>query len=396
MRLRPRRTFRSATLTLAAVVGPSLVADPITGQTGPPDHFSFVVAGHVRGNSDAALHPRLDELLDEIARLEPDLLFLTGDMIWGSLPQTLTDRSVVEGQWRRLDAKLSELGIPAYRVPGNHDIHDPITRDVFMERYGKYPRSVVHGNARFFLLNSTYTPKGDEPVPVRLKMGKTLRLDAAQVRFIRDELSAKTYDHEFLLMHHVLWWHEDDPWWEEVHPLLVEHGVRAVLAGDLGPTMYTHLQRDGVEYYRSIVSASVEKPLDVYSESAAAAALIEGLQFENFLHVSVEGDKVQYEVGIIGATTSDAFAPDRWREAFGAGLGPGRYYDPATFVRELTSAVSGSQPERGSPVVAILRRGWELFGTPRRLALLMVVVAMSFASGVLVGKARRSTGESSG
>jgi len=101
--------------------------------------FSFVVLGHVRGNDDGLQHPTLDPLLAKVRELKPDMIFLTGDMIWGGLGKKQQQAEVITQDWDRLDAKLAQLGIPVYRVPGNHDVHDPVTRDIYFARYGKLP-----------------------------------------------------------------------------------------------------------------------------------------------------------------------------------------------------------------------------------------------------------------
>ena len=59
-------------------------------------------------------------------------------------------------------------------------------------------------------------------------------------------LGADESGHVFLLMHHMLWWKEDAPWWAQVHPLLLGTNVRAVFAGDYGPMKFSHLRRDAI------------------------------------------------------------------------------------------------------------------------------------------------------
>ncbi|MGH7541271.1 MAG: metallophosphoesterase family protein [Gemmatimonadota bacterium] len=367
----------------------SSAASPPTAPGG--DALSFVVVGHPRGERDGRLYPRLDELLARIEALRPDLVFLTGDLIWGAVPMPIAERAVVESDWERLDARLGELGVPVHRVPGNHDIHDPVTRDVFRSRYGDYPRTVTRGRTRFLLLNSTYVPRGDDPVPV--KPGKTVRLDSVQVAFIREELAHPGYDHTFLLMHHVLWWEEEAPWWQEVHPHLVGTNVRAVFAGDVGPSMFTHVRRDGIEYLRSAVNAMVDLPLPADRPVEAAELGIRRLQFENFLYVTVDGPRVAYGVQTVGALASGAYSPERWRAAFGPDREVGRWYDPATLRAAVTTGPPDEAREsRDDGATGVVDRVWGVIGTPKRLAGLLGLVAVSFVGGLFVGRGRRSPG----
>ena len=378
----PGRTTALAGLALLLCSGGAVSAQDST------NHFTFAVVGHMRGNSDPELYPRLDEVIAELKRHKPDLLFLTGDVIWGSIPKALTDRKAIVAQWARIDAKLATLGIPIYRVPGNHDIHDPVTRDVFFERYGPLPRAVDFRGSRFLLLNTTFTPTGNAPVPSAEKLTKTLRLDSLQRRFVQDAITQSPATNTFLVMHHVLWFEPDDPWWTEVHPALVKTGVRGVFSGDLGPAMYTHVVRDSIDYFRATLNAMVDKP----NAAATPVSLIRTVQFESFVLGEVNGASVRYTVPTVGAVTSDAFSPDRWRKAFGPGRDPGKMYDPAAYQPSQVVDPDAEGPSKGKASTppappGILQRLWTAVGSPKRLAALFLLVAMAFAGGLFVGRA---------
>ena len=124
--------------------------------------FSFVVIGHIRGDGNDKMSPLLDELLGKVRKDKPDFIFLTGDMIWGDVHAVMPDADVINRDWDRLDAAVGQLGVPVYRVPGNHDIHDPITRDIYFARYGELPKAFTYRGSRFILLNSSWTPEGNE------------------------------------------------------------------------------------------------------------------------------------------------------------------------------------------------------------------------------------------
>lgn len=370
---RVRRGCLAATLLIGAGAPGARPAD--AQQT---DELTFVVIGHPRGGRDSAPHARLDELVSEVRAARPDLVFLTGDLIWGSVEEPRADSALILREWAALDSALATLEVPVYRVPGNHDIHDPVTRDIYRERYGAYPRVLDRGNTRFLLLNTTFVPEGDEPTPV--KRGKTVRLDSAQVAFVREALADGDHEHAFVLAHHVLWWRRDAPWWTDVHPALVEGGVRAVFAGDVGPTMFTHLERDGVQYLRSTLNAIADGPVRGSNTVARALWALPTLQLETFVRVTVRGEDVAYDVEAVGALTSGAFSPDRWREVFGADPAEDRYYDPEAL--EMPSA-----PEPG-----LATRVWDAIGTPRRLGALGAVIAFAFVAGWLFGGARARRG----
>ena len=370
-----RRLWRACLVATLAVAAGASDARPAQ----EPDELSFVVIGHPRGGRDSGPHARLAELVAKVRAARPDLVFITGDMIWGSVEEPLADSARIAREWTAFDSALATLGVPVQRVPGNHDIHDPVTRDIFRERYGEYPRVLDREGARFLLLNTTYVPEGGEPTPV--KRGKTVRLDSAQVAFVRDALGAGEYRHAFVLAHHVLWWREDAAWWTDVHPALVERGVRAVFAGDVGPTMYTHVERDGVHYVRSTLNAIADGPVRGSTPAARALWAIPTLQLETFVHVTLRGDEVAYDVKTLGALTSDAFSPDRWREVFGPDREEDGFYDPAA----LDEPAGATAPGVGGRI-------WDVIGSPKRMGALGAAIAFAFACGWVLGGARTRRG----
>lgn len=327
--------------------------------------YSFAVIGHVMGNGDGHTNPLLDELLDELRRVEPDLVFLTGDMVWGYVgrPAATVDEKVVTADWDRLDSKLSQLGVPVYRVPGNHDINYPATRDVYFRRYGELPQVITYRGSRFILLNSAAVPEGDGSAPYEYFRGK--QLDPEQIGFIRYELSQpESFEHAFLFMHHLLWWSEDAEWWRGVHSLLAGRKVRAVFGGDHGPMKFSHLRRDGIDYIQSGIEDvySIENPksLELLLEREADRLLAQ--QFDNFILVRVDGPEVHVEVKTVGAMTSGKLSPQRFREVYG----------------DVGHAVPPRPPGR-----SFSQRVWDIIGTPRRLGSLALLVGVCYLAGAV-------------
>lgn len=339
------------------------LAIPVYAQETSADKpFSFVVIGHVRGPEDGKLNSMLDELLADVRQLKPDMLILTGDMIWGSVKKALADNKIVTEDWERLDAKLVQLGVPIYRVPGNHDIHDPVTRDIYFKRYGKLPQAVNFPQGRLIFLNSSYVPVGNDPEPRKYIMGQPL--DAGQIDFLRRELSKSAQnEHVFVFMHHLLWWDEDAAWWREVHPLLVRSKVRAVFSGDYGPMKFAHMRRDGVDYFRSVVEDdSSPKYLNSLEHLVNMEDRLTAQQFDNFLYVTVKGSQVNVSVQVIAAVSSGKFSPQRWRQVNGPGV---PQYNPEHYSKTWTQRV------------------WKTIGTPQRLAALAIISAVCFAGGAV-------------
>ena len=316
--------------------------------------FSFVVIGHVRGDDDGVMQPLLGPLLAKVRTLKPDMIFLTGDMIYGGLGKNHR-ADIISQDWERLDAALAKVGVPVYRVAGNHDINDPMTRDIYFARYGKLPQAFSYRGSRFLLLNSSYVPEGNETPPRvhgRQAYLRGKQLDTFQLDFLRKEISGEQrYDNVFLFMHHLLWDNDEQAvWWRDVHPLLVGRNVRAVFAGDVGPRKFSHMKRDGIDYIQSSIA---EIPMEFLRRYWTHRMIAQ--QFDNYLYVTVKGPEVVFEVQTIGEFSSGQFTPQSWRE------------------------MHRSEPPVEKPLLTRVR---EFIDSPRRLIAMAAVMLLCFLGGV--------------
>lgn len=293
--------------TLIVVAG---AAGSAVAQSGSADSsFSFAVLGHVRGNKEGELNPKLSELLGRVRTLDPDFVVLTGDMIWGEVDNDPVDTTAVLREWHELDSALATLGVPVYRVPGNHDISDIPSRDIYFRLYGEPPQAFDYEGSRFLLLASAWIPEDGD-----LRHNPFIRtrsLTEEQTDWLRQRLSDTTeYQNAFVFIHHLLWWEPDSSqWWREVHPILAAGGVDAVFSGDYGPMKFSELERDGVQYLQS----SIEGDPSLGVLHAFETSRMLSSQFDNFFYVTVEGDSVEVEVKTLAEFSSDHFTPEKYR-----------------------------------------------------------------------------------
>lgn len=273
---------------------------------------TFAVLGHVRGDpNDGDTNYLLDELIADVNAQHPDAVILTGDMIYGDCHSTPADAKQVTREWELLDAALGKLNAPVYRVPGNHDIHDTVTRDIYAERYGKLPAYVDVGRCRLLLLNSCWVPSDDYIGPKRGVRG--WQLDAEQIAFIEEALAhPNEFDHAFVFVHHLLWWKPDAMWWRQVHPILAKAGVRAVFSGEFGPYKYSHMRRDGVDY----LQCAIENPPNVGHMRLRESSRILSQLMDCYILVRASAEDVDIEVRPVGALTSGNYSPQRWAEVY--------------------------------------------------------------------------------
>ena len=318
----------------------------------------FVVMGHVRGDEAGGLNPRIHELLSEVAALEPDFAVLAGDIIWGDYHNTPRDLNRVERQWDEVDSALDTLGVSVYRVPGNHDISDVGTRDIWYRRYGELPRVVVHAGVRLLLVSSAWIPDGEtsDEVEGEHPFVRGLDLDDAQVSWLANELDRSVSGPTFVFMHHLLWWEPDDSrWWTQVHPLLARAGVKAVFSGDYGPLKFSATERDGVRYFQT----SIEYPVSLEMLRVRVPSRVLSAQFDNYLEVVAGDQLVEVRVHTIGEVSSGEFTPSRHR------------------------AIVEDRPR------TVLARLMDFAGTPKRMAALLGAFSLAFAAGWWLSGRRR-------
>ena len=339
-------------IALAALMAVPIIAPECIGQT-VGDTFSFAVVGHVRGDHKG-LHPGLPRLLDDLRSQSPDFVVLTGDMIYGNSTFLPTGAERIEAEWDALDSELASLDVPIYRVPGNHDINDLVTRDVYSRRYGPIPHHVSVGNSKLVFLNSTRTPReGDEHWGEGWPRG--VPIGSEQIEFLRHVLTDDVdHTHAFVFLHHhELWWGgTDTPWWRDVHPILVAGKVRGVFSGDSGPPFkFSHRASQGIEYVQSSIGSPFTPSMEARSESIRFL----NQQFDNYLLVRVWASKVDIDVRTFGELGSDHYTPERYRavldEMQGQGLVGGRVGVPAlvialTYAAGLFTAVAWCRARR--------------------------------------------------
>jgi len=311
-----------------ALAAALLVASPLSlaAQSRANEHVRFVVLGHLRGDRNGELLVNLPEVVAAVRSENPDLVFLCGDLIWGDIDGAgPTDPAAIRADWERLDSALIGVGAPIHRVPGNHDVCDVVTRDIWRERYGVLPRSVEFGNARFILLNSAWSPAdGDARKHPQDKI-RGVPLDSAQIAFLRAELEHPgAAEHVFAFMHHMLWWEDDAAWWRDVAPVLDGHAVAAVFAGDYGPLKFSHLERGGVHYYQT----SIENRVGTEILRRSEASRLLSAQLDTYLVVDVDGADVRTSVRTVGAASTGKFSPAHYREIY--------EYDKDTYGRKLS------------------------------------------------------------
>jgi len=274
--------------------------------------FSFVVWGHPRGRTtgDPPLH--FEEILGKIAELKVDLVVITGDAIHGMWGKD-TDPVIIRKDWDTFDAGLSKLKIPVYRLPGNHDVHNNITRDIYLERYPRVPFAFTFKRSRFILLDTAginQQGKNDQAT----WEGLSQPFDEKQFTFIKGEISQQeNYNHIFIFMHNPQPWSEPSTfWWENIHPLLKGGKTRAVFAGSPWVFKYAHLEKDSIHY---ILSSCLSVPTKEFLRRIPIPEEWSiHKQLDNIQYVRVEGNQYKTQTIAVGTLSSESLNWRFWDE----------------------------------------------------------------------------------
>lgn len=175
--------------------------------------------------------------IQQIDALKPDLVVNLGDLIYGyGLRST-------RSQWERYLEIIKKVDAPYYQIPGNHDVFNSRSRQIYLEIFGRTYRSFDSKNYHFILIDN-------------LEDNTWGKIDEEQLAWLKKDLVRPEWQGAFVFVHVPVWdlkarnvkgeWREF--WFRKIHPLLEEAKVKAVFAGHthrFGPTRIY----DGIHYY---------------------------------------------------------------------------------------------------------------------------------------------------
>ncbi|MBI1928133.1 metallophosphoesterase [Candidatus Poribacteria bacterium] len=190
--------------------------------------FSFAVIGDTRSGVRNELSPIFLTSIAEINRLQPAFVFHLGDFIEGWTKQP----EIVHREWEIFRGALERFEMPVYLAAGNHDIWDAQSQQIYEGRFGRTYFSFDYNGAHFIVLCTDLAGEAD-------------RIAGDQLAWFRQDIEQTTQEQPvFVLMHQPLWFTQS--WMEEIHPLLVKHGVDIVFASHWH--RYAKMTRDGIRH----------------------------------------------------------------------------------------------------------------------------------------------------
>jgi len=194
------------------------------------DHpVRFAIIGDRTGGHTPGVY---GDIVEEIQRLRPDFVVSVGDLIEGYID----DKAKIDEQWDEYWELIKPLSMPLYHTPGNHDIWDDQSDQIYNEEAGKPYYSFNHGKSLHFTIldNSRWGDIDDFP--------------DEQLEWMRNDLKKhRKIKHKYVFMHQPYWFFTlaaGEP--DRLHDIFVEYGIDAVFHGHFHT--YFSGTYDGIRY----------------------------------------------------------------------------------------------------------------------------------------------------
>lgn len=238
-------------------------------RSAPPvcrDEFNFVVVGDNRPSEPGKIPEAFIRMIEEWNIIKPSMIVDVGDLILGGSAHLL------DAQWDEFESLVRRIESPFFPVPGNHDISDKLSEEIYRSRVGPTCYAFTYGNSRFIVLNS------EEP-------GQVDSLSEEQVEWLKRELAnLKTIKtmHIFVFLHKPYFQTKPEKW-VPIENLLLPFSSVYVFAGHDHRYLYCGSKR-GIHY---IISAGGGAEIRRDEEEGG---------FHHYLLVRVRGEEVSWAV----------------------------------------------------------------------------------------------------
>lgn len=233
----------------------------------PRNDFHFSLIGDRTGDAQPQIYGRV---FREVDLLRPDFILNVGDTIQGG------NDAKAPQEWAELRSLWKRYGnYPIYFTPGNHDIWNKASEDLYVKETGFKPfYSFDYQDTHFTVLDNS----------------RTRELSEEQLKFLDDDLKANANKNpKFVIFHRDYWIAPlkagaDLP----LHQIVKKHGVKHVISGH--GHRFVRIVRDGIAY------------MEVGSSGGGMKGkLVAGMGFRDgcFYHhiwARVKGDQVMFTV----------------------------------------------------------------------------------------------------
>jgi predicted phosphodiesterase len=220
-----------------------------------PDTFRFLVVSDRTGGHRARI---FSQAVDSINLLQPTFVVSVGDLIEGYSK----DKARVEAEWKEFQTYTSKLQMPFFYVPGNHDVTNPLQKDIWKDRFGRTFYHFIYKDVLCLAVNS------DEP-NVDKEDGN---LGKEQIEYFQKVLKDNPNPRWiFVFVHKPMWTHGNlkTNGWLDLEKAL-EGRKYTVFAGHIH--RYQKFVRQGMNYYQLATTGGGSR--------------LRGMRYGEFDHVS--------------------------------------------------------------------------------------------------------------
>ncbi|MCD6597415.1 MAG: metallophosphoesterase [Bacteroidales bacterium] len=191
-----------------------------------PENFQFAIITDLWGGNRPGI---FEDAIKKINIMYPEFVLSVGDIISGKTMDTVQ----IGQEWNEVNHLISDLKMPFFYLPGNHDISNQVMAKEWEKRFGKRYYSFIYKNTLFLILDSN----DDDDYNLTQK----------QTDFVKEILNKNpNVKWTFLLMHHPIWTYNTKGRFEEIEVALKGRKY-SVLAGHTHH--YLHEERKGQNYY---------------------------------------------------------------------------------------------------------------------------------------------------
>jgi hypothetical protein len=151
-----------------------------------PEEFQFAVIGDRTGGANVL--GTFGLAMDQLNLLQPEFVINVGDIIEGYTE----DRDELNAMWDEAEAMTAKLQMPFFYTRGNHDVSNPLAKEVWQERHGPNYYHFVYRDVLFMVLDSEDHPRPEPPPEIKEKTKLYKRLQ------VEDPAAAKKMLAEFM------------------------------------------------------------------------------------------------------------------------------------------------------------------------------------------------------
>ncbi|KPJ52119.1 hypothetical protein AMJ39_08590 [candidate division TA06 bacterium DG_24] len=225
------------------------------------EDFQFAVLSDRTGSAVPGI---FEAVIEEVARLNPDLVMSVGDYIEGYVD----DAAAVNAEYDEFFELLEPLTVPYYLVPGNHEIWSDLSGEIWDKRVGRRYYSFDYEGCHFIFLDTSTIDQSED-------------MDEAQLKWLEKDLKKyRKAKLTFVFFHKPFWFEAMRAGRDDVlHTLFKEFGVDYVFTGHYH--VYCAAEWDGIHYY---ITGSSGGSFGEPSEERG--------RFFGYMWVTVEDDEV--------------------------------------------------------------------------------------------------------